>query len=264
MKKIFAAAVIAGAASSAAVAQTNASNDPLATRGGWEAGGQIASYHYEEPNFAKLIGPRVGAVGAYTFVPGRMFIKADVRGSVGSLEYQGTGTQDSVPDYIFETRVVAGTDFRAGGSVAFSPYAGLGYRYLYDDLRGYTQVGNKTFAGYRRYSSYLYAPVGLTARFRIHDRWVLAPMVEYDYFIRGKQITKLSDAGSGFPDITNTQTSGYGYRLAVMAEKDRFAFGPWMNYWKIGDSDTVTVNSTTGLEPANWTREVGLEFRYRF
>jgi hypothetical protein len=267
VKKILAAATaIAGAVSSVAVAQTNASNDPLATRRGWEVGAQIAHYHYEEPNFVKIIGSRVGAVGAYTLVRWGIFVKADLRVSAGSLKYQGSGTQDSVPDSIFEGRVVAGTDFRAGDELVFSPYAGLGYRYLYDDLRGYTQVGSTTFAGYRRYSNYLYAPVGLTARFRVADRWVLAPTMEYDLFIRGSQKTMLSDTGSGNPDVTNTQRSGRGYRLAVMAETNRLAFGPWMHYWKIGDSDVVFINATVGggKEPANWTREVGLEMRYRF
>jgi len=261
VKKLLAMAAAAAVASSAAVAQTGASNDPLATRRGWEAGLQVAHYHYEEPDFAKLIGPRAGGAGAYTFARWGIFLKADARVSVGSLKYQGSGTQDNVPDYLFETRLVAGTDLRASDAIAFSPYAGLGYRYLYNDLRGYSQSGGQTFAGYRRYSNYLYTPVGFTTRFRLDGRWVLAPTLEYDLFLRGRQVSKLSDAGLGDPDVTNTQRSGWGYRLAVMIEREHLAFGPWMHYWKIGDSDVVFG---VGLEPANWTREIGLEGRYRF
>ena len=261
MKEILAVASILGVISPVCVAQTNA---PLTTRHGWEAGGQIAHYHYEEPNFAKFIGPRAGAVGAFTFARWGIFLKADTRVSAGSLKYQGSGTKSDVPDSIFETRLAAGTDIRAGANVSLSPYAGLGYRYLYNDFRGNTQSGGQIFAGYRRYSSYLYAPVGLTARFRAGDRWVLAPAVEYDVFIRGTQISKLSD-GTANPDVTNTQRAGRGYRFAFMGESGRLAFGPWIHYWRIGDSELTRVSPTQAFfEPANWTREVGLEARYRF
>ena len=262
MKRIRAAVAALCVISPAALAQSIPLSEPLGTRRGWEVGGQIAHYHYEEPNFAKLIGPRVGLLGAYTLVRWRMFLRADARVSAGNLKYQGSGTKDDVPDSILETRIVAGTDLHAGDRVAFSPYAGLGYRYLYNDLRGHTSTGA---AGYRRYSNYLYAPVGLTTRFAIGGRWALAPTLEYDVFIRGRQTTMLSDVSSANADVTNTQKSGRGYRLAVMAEGGRFVFGPWIHYWRIGDSDRVRISPTTvGLEPANWTREIGVEVRYRF
>ncbi len=257
------AAAFLGTISPFAAGQT--AYDPLATRRGWEVGGQIAHYHYEEPNFAKLIGPRAGVVGGYTLVRWGMFFRADGRISIGNLKYQGSGTQDDVPDSIQETRVVAGTDIRAGSHVAFSPYAGLGYRYLYNDLRGQTQSGGVVFAGYRRYSTYLYAPFGLTTRFKLTERWVLAPTIEYDVFLRGSQTSKLSDVGPGNSDVTNAQRHGRGYRFALMAETGRLAFGPWVHYWRIEDSDRVRISPTTVvLEPANWTREIGVEARFRF
>jgi hypothetical protein len=252
------------AASSAALAQdAPPPRDPLATRAGWEAGGQIAGYHYEEPNFITITGARVGVVGAYTFAwRNRMFLKIDGRSSFGSLEYQGSGTEDGVPDWILETRTVVGMDFFAGSRVSLSPYLGLGYRFLYDDLRGNSSTGN---VGYRRYSNYLYAPVGLTVRIGLGNRWVLAPNAEADVFIVGKQKSQLSDTNLGYNDVTNTQKQGYGYRAYLMIEKDHFAFGPWMQYWNIKQSDMQPIgNGGTGYEPDNWTREVGIEFRYRF
>ena len=119
-----------------------------------------------------------------------MFFKVDGRGSYGALKYQGSGTQDSVPDLIIETRGVAGMDFPVGSGVSLSPYLGVGYRYLYNDSRGYTSTNA---AGYRRYSNYLYAPVGLTTRIHIVNRWVVAPTVEADIFLIGKQKSQLSD-----------------------------------------------------------------------
>jgi len=259
--------ILAGAAallvvSSAAIAQA-AETDPLATRRGFEIGAQLASYHYEEPSFAQLTGSRVGLVGAYTFTSASgMFFRLDGRGSYGALKYQGSGTQDSVPDLIAEARGVAGMDFPSGSGVSLSPYLGLGYRYLYDDLRGRSSTNA---AGYRRYSNYLYAPVGMTIRFDLGKRWVLAPAFEADIFILGKQKTRLSDASLVLNDVTNTQKHGSGWRAYLMLEKDHLAFGAWMHYWDIKDSDVQPTGAgTAGLEPANWTRESGIEFRYRF
>ncbi|HTF13660.1 MAG TPA: hypothetical protein VK643_03255, partial [Burkholderiales bacterium] len=176
MKKFpVAASIFAAIFSASAWAQEG---NPLLTRRGFEVGGQLAHYHYEEPDFAKLIGNRGGLVGAYTYTrQSGMFFRGEGRGSYGRLKYQGSGTQDSVPDVILEARGVAGMDFLAGSSVSLSPYLGVGYRYLYNDARGYTSTNA---AGYQRYSNYLYAPVGLTTRIHLGDRWVLAPTVEAD------------------------------------------------------------------------------------
>jgi hypothetical protein len=266
LKRILGGAAVLLAISSAAIAQTaQAPGDPLLTRPGFQAGAQIAHYHYEEPGIAKLIGPRAGGVGSYTLARAGLLFKAEVRGSYGRLKYQGSGTQDRVPDSIFETRLLVGKDFLVGDGIALSPYAGLGYRALYNDLRGYSQIGAQTYAGYRRYSKYVYAPVGLTARIGLRDRWVLAPTVEYDLFIRGRQDTKLSDVGGCNQDVTNKQTSGYGYRTAFMVENSRWAFGPWLHHWSIDASDIQPIGcGSFGREPKNWTREAGIEVRYRF
>jgi len=265
MKRVILTTVLLAAVSGAVSAQETTPANPLLTRPGWEVGGQISYYHYEEPNFMKLAGDRVGAVGAYTFTsPNRVYSRIDLRSSYGSLKYQssGTGTLNDVPDWIFEARAVVGRDFLTGDSAALSPYIGLGYRYLYNDLRGYSSTGA---VGYQRVSQYLYVPVGLTTRFRTGERWVIAPTVEYDAFLGGRQYSQLSDTGIGYSDATNTQKHGYGYRAYLMLESGHWAFGPWLQYWKINDSDTVPIGlGKAALEPANWTREYGVELRYRF
>jgi len=255
------AAALFAAVSTGAPAQDTAPYNPLLTRRGWEVGGQVAKYHYEEPDFMNLKGNRGGVVGAYTFTnPAHVYNRIDGRVSYGSLKYEGSGTQDNIPDWILEARAVIGKDFLFGGSVAVSPYIGLGYRYLYNDLRGYSTVGNVTYVGYRRYSHYVYAPIGLTLRMRTGDQWVFAPTVEYDAFLAGRQFTKLSDTGLGDPDVSNRQHDGRGYRAYLMVERGHWAFGPWLHYWNIKISDIQPA----GFEPANWTREYGLELRYRF
>jgi hypothetical protein len=260
MRTSWAPAVLLGAAC-AATAQTSPPTDPISTRQGWEAGVQAARYRYEEPGFARITGNRAGLSAAYTVVEDRRFTRIDARYSYGSLKYEGSGTQNDVPDTIFEVRAVTGIDLLLGPSISLSPFVGLGYRYLYDDLRGYNVVGSTAYFGYRRYSQYLYVPVGLTLRLQAGGRWVVAPTVEYDGFIRGRQESKLTDTGiSGSQDVTQEQRHGRGYRGSLMLETDRFAFGPWAHIWRIKDSEV-----TAGFfEPANRTREVGIEIRYRF
>ena len=258
-------AVLIAAVSGAAVAQETTEPNPLLNRRGWEAGGQVSSYRYEEPNFMKLSGGRIGGVGAYTFTfPSRVYLRIDGRASYGLLEYgsAGSGTQNDIPDFTTEARIVVGWDYLAGEGVALSPYIGLGYRYLYNDLSGYTSTGA---VGYERYSHYLYVPVGITLRFRAAERLVIAPTLEYDWFLRGRQESMLSDTGSGNSDATNTQTDGYGYRAYLMFETRRWSLGPYMHYWKIKASDLDQIAPNTfAFEPRNTTREYGVEFRWRF
>jgi Outer membrane protein beta-barrel domain len=262
----------------AAPAQDAPQPSLLLTRPGWEIGGQVSKYKYEEPGLMNLKGERLGFVGAYTATNDvRVYSRIDLRVSYGKLDYKSvdTGESSDIPDWIGEVRAVVGRDYLVGEGLALSPYLGLGYRYLYNDLRGYSSNGAK---GYRRYSEYFYAPIGLTMRIRAGSQWVVAPTVEYDAFIGGKQKTKLSDAGvieAGgivgiFPTINNKQERGRGYRVSLMFEKDRWALGPWFHYWNIKDSDHVFIGvnpsgqSVFLHEPPNRTREGGFEFRYRF
>lgn len=264
MKRALAALLLA--LSSAAIAQQG--SNPLATRPGWELGVQASRYEYKEPDLAKLSGNRGGIDGTLTFTDDRgAFGKLDLRASYGRLTYEGSGTMDNVPDLILEGRALAGLDW-VGSSVSLSPYLGLGYRYLYDDLKGYSSTGA---SGYRRYSNYLYAPVGFTFRWHLGGGWVIAPTLEGDVFLYGTQVTKLSDTGiPGLMDVTNRQDKGSGYRASFMIEKDHWTFGVWTHYWHIKDSDIQCVTAPVagvcqaGLEPENYTRESGLELRYRF
>jgi hypothetical protein len=211
----------------------------------------------------KIWGPRVGLTAAYTQkLTDTWFFKVDGRAGYGSLKYEGSGTMDSVPDWVFEVRGYFGKDFFPSPSVSLSPYAGLGYRYLFNDLRGYSSTGA---VGYRRYSNYFYVPLGLTSRIRISGGWSLSPTVEYDYFVAGMQESLLTDTNTGLLDAENEQSDGYGYRLSVMVEKRSWAFGPWMHFWDIDDSDIVPVGFGLGAqEPQNETREYGIEVKYRF
>lgn len=261
---VSAAAVRAGACAAAlaccalpAWAQT-----ALATPSGGEAGVQLSGYRYEEPGTMSLEGTRLGVSGAYTAVgPTRAFARFEGRWSYGALEYQGSGAMTGVPDHLFEVRVLAGRDY-AAGSVLWSPYVGAAYRYLYNDLRGVTSTGQ---IGYQRESNYFYLPLGVTLRMSVAEGWVFAPQIEYDVFVRGVQRSYLSDTGLGYGDVSNEQSRGRGYRVQLMFESRRWTLAPWIHCWDIEDSDVQPAGlGVLVYEPANKTREAGLELRYRF
>ena len=239
-----------------------AAQDFLGTRSGWQVGGQLARYHYEEPDFIWIKGNRLGVTGAYTATnEKRVYGRIEARWSYGELDYQGSGTLQGVPDHLLEVRLLGGRDYPRG-SLVWSPYAGAAFRYLHNDLRGITSTGQR---GYRRESYYFYVPLGVTLRMPLGRSWALAPQLEYNGFVRGVQRTHLSDTGLGFNDISNRQHRGRGYRAQLMVEGERWTFGPWLHYWNIRDSDIRPIGpGLGGLEPANWTRESGAELRYRF
>ena len=169
MSKGLITAAILVAISPVASAQTSVPADPLVTRPGWEVGGQLSDYRFEESSVGvKMWGGRVAATAAYTYTgAGQWFFKVDGRYAYGSLKYEGSGTQDSVPDSILETRGVFGRDYFPRSGLSLSPFAGLGYRFLYNYLRGTSSTGA---VGYQRYSNYWYAPLGLTARINVNGQ----------------------------------------------------------------------------------------------
>ena len=252
------AGLIAMVCTTAAVAQ----RDPLATRGGWEVGLQAAGYEYDEPFFATLEGERIGASGSYTFLGAdRWHSRLEARYSYARLDYTGSGTSHDEPDHLIELRAIAGKDYRAG-RIAWAPYVGVGYRYLYADGRGYTSTGA---IGYRRRSHYYYLPLGVTLRVPVGGGWVMAPQVEYDALANGRQRTYLSDVGPGLGNATNRQSRGRGARGQFAFEGRRWTFSLWSHYWKIKDSEIQPVAPGLGVyEPANTTHETGVEVRYRF
>ena len=70
--------------------------------------------------------------------------------------------------------------------------------------------------------------------------------------------------------MTNNQSSGYGVKLSVMYQKDKWAIGPYAHYWNIDQSDIVPeirygVPTGYGLvEPENNTVEFGLKASKQF
>lgn len=245
---------------------------PLATINGGELGLLISSYRYEELSsgafFMSNEGNKVGISGSFTQALGNdWFWGGDARQSHGNVSYTSasSGSKGSNPDIISEVRLTGGRDFQVGNQI-LAPYFGLGYRTLYNDLRGYTTTGA---AGYRRSSQYSYLPLGVTHRARISPEARFSTSLEYDLLLEGRQQSYLSDANPAYNDPVNTQRQGYGMRLSGAYETLAWSVGGYLHYWSLADSDLAlrTLGGTPSalvMEPQNTTREIGLQLKLRF
>jgi hypothetical protein len=234
-----------------------------------EIGVQGSFYHYHEKDLGvKLQGPQGGVHALATGdIGGQWFLRADGRFTAGSPSYKGSGQMDTNPNYIGELRATIGRDFLTR-NYGISPYVGVGYRYLYSDIRGMTTTGQ---LGYRRANHMLFVPIGLQPRVQLPNGDKLTLTAEYDPMLKGWQESFLSDVGESYPDLTNKQKTGYGVRADLMYQKDNWSAGPFMNYWNINQSTTecgvgsgASPLSVCGYEPHNHTLEYGFQLRYRF
>ncbi len=259
----------------AVASATHAESASIYTRNGNEFALTGSSYLYEEPSLnVSTTGDKFGMNHTGTLLLNSdWFLKEDVRFAYGQVDYAGSGIQSGAPDWYGEVRGLLGRDVQVS-SVVLSPYIGFGYRYLFNDLRGYSSTGS---AGYRRESNYYYLPLGVTHRMEMQDQAVLSTTLEFDYLLWGEQLTRLSDliGHNGVisaSDTSNRQHSGYGLRLNMMYEMDDWGFGPFIHYWNIADSE-VTYQVMTDCawagfgslrEPKNQTTEYGIRLMFRF
>jgi hypothetical protein len=247
-----------------------------------ELGLATSYYRYQEPNLMSLRAINIGAnyIGTLVF-QNDWFIRTDLAATVsGGVHYSsnGTGSSDGQKNWYTDIRALVGKNL-AFGNYALAPYVGFGYRYLYNDGRGITSTGNP---GYRRASNYYYLPIGITHKLDLTGQSKLVTNLEFDYFLRGKQTSYLSDVplslhSPKYPgvyvigtDFTNTQKSGYGARFSTMYQIDNLSVGPYLNYWHINTSDIAFLPTTKMLwyagfcEPKNNTIEAGLKISVLF
>lgn len=245
----------------------NTLNPLLQTKGGFAVGGQFFDYQYEEPGLMNNKGIKFGAFVDLTQRAGNGgYWTLGARYAYGDVTYTGSGTKEDNPDRIWDFRFIFGKDIKVVKH-ALSPYIGLGYRNLYNDLRGTTSANA---VGYRRDSQYLYIPLGVTYRLPLGKYSRLSTTVEYDYLIEGRQKSYLADVGPVYEAVygnpVNTQRNGHGKKFNIAIEQRHWAFGVFYNYWDIGQSQ---INYYLGgaayiYEPENSTKETGIQIRYHF
>ena len=233
----------------------------------WEIGPEISYIEYREPDIMSEKGLMYGIDAAYSYHNGVM-IKVAGRFSYGQVDYQNSVTFNNIDDIIFEIRTLGGYDFKLSKSLTMTPFIGLGYRYLRDDMAGRTSPAGSE-KGYLRESNYYYSPIGIEAVNVFDNGWSAGAIIEYDYFWKGTQKSNFSTAVAGYNDVENDQNSGYGLRGSIMIKKQTarlfFAIEPFIRYWNIDQSEIQNLTDyETVLEPKNESTEIGVKFTIGF
>jgi hypothetical protein len=247
-----------------------------------ELGVEISHITYKEPDIMEQKGMMYGIVGSYAShslanqAPkgiNRWMSKIEGRFSFGQIDYDGAlddgtpYTVEDINDYILEGRFFMGYDFPVGKAIIFTPYAGLGYRYLYDGM-------GKDPAGYDRESNYFYSPIGIETTIQLPEGWSIGPTIEYDIFWHGWQITHYEDLNPLIDALENDQKGGYGVRGSIKIQKKTrnldFVIEPFIRYWNIKRSENsdITILGTYvigyGWEPENNSTEIGCRLAVKF
>jgi hypothetical protein len=256
-----------------------------------DVGLETSYIHYEEPDIMKEKGWMTGVFGVYTlrmqdnqpvgslaeflshYGDNKMF-RVDGKFSYGEVDYDsnGTGSIDSIEDFMFETRATAGYDFPVLQTTTITPYTGLGYRYLNDDSSGKTSTTGHV--GYERESNYFYLPLGLETQTKLaQGGWSWGLSFEYDLFLNGKQKSHLEDVSPLLNTLDNDQDSGFGLRGSLRLLKEfqnvEWLIEPFFRYWSIEDSEVGTIvcggtPCALGFEPENESREYGIKLGASF
>jgi hypothetical protein len=237
----------------------------------------LVSYRYREPGVITLRGAKaVAQLGASFDLAGTLQLQTELRYAGGDVDYRadagaGGGAIDGRRDYYGEARALLGRPLQLGGQ-RLLPYAGLGYRYLFNDLRGVNSVGQ---SGSRRDNRLLYLPLGVMLALPAGPGSTLTARVELDPLLAGRQRTRVSDADPAFGDVSTKQRHGVGAKLQLSYGRAAWRLTPYLDYWRIGASDTAPLlrngaavidNGRQALlgEPRNHTVEAGVLVGYRF
>jgi len=242
-----------------------------------ELGLTVSTYKYSEQSLgvrvqSTLVG--VDYTGTYVLNPD-LFTRLDARYANGTANYSGSGTDSGEPNWYYDIRGLFGTDFKVSNFV-LAPYTGIGYRNLVNNVSGSSSTDGSI--AYQRQSTYLYIPVGVIHRLALDSKSKLETTAEFDYLIQGKQVSNLSSLNGyyggalNYPNVTNTQNTGFGLRLSAMYQQGNWSAGPYFNYWNIAQS-TMAYPTYTFLgnqykdavyEPSNVTTEIGFKVSIKF
>jgi hypothetical protein len=240
-------------------------------------------YHYSEsvenrPQMMDDKGMMYGINGSYQLTyKESVFVRPEARVVYGFTQYTNDKNskypQASVPNLIFEPRLLIGGRVTLLKNSTLFPYIGLGYRYKSDDGSQNRSYQNTSLN--KRISQYWYLPVGTRFQLDFNQHWNLQGMIEYDWLISGRQFSY--DTTKYPSPLVFKQTHGKGFKGELLIgrsfEKVSLAAGPYLHYWKIQKTKKVAYNRQDdrgrvyegdSYEPDNVTREIGLKMTISF
>ena len=235
---------------------------------GVEIGIETSHITYTEPGLMREEGFMYGITGALAYRNDNYMLSVEARADLGQVDYSSgsSGKINNIDDNIWEIRGLAGYDFEMAETLAVTPYVGIGYRHLNDNMGGRTSTTGA--AGYDRKIRYVYSPIGIDVTTAFENGWNIKLRLEYDKFWDGDVETHLGSI-PGYYDIENDQDKGYGARASVMFKKKGetmdFIIEPFYRYWSIKASKyTTDPAGTTWVEPKNNSKEFGINFALEY
>jgi len=226
----------------------------------------------------KKNGAFYGVNMAYTYRPWRAVnwpvnvFHLESHADFGELNYNYEGDRiKDVNNYIVEPRAWLGHEFNFGPDVSLMPYAGVGYRWYFDQLKSKTDdVGD---GGFNIQTQYVYVPIGAQLSFRPMPLWRIDLNSEYDFLAWGRVTNYLSNYSPIFSNLSNTLRGGYGLRESVKFVKEgenlNFFVEPYIRYWHINTSKSADILAfgipiSPYQEDANHTTEIGARVGVEF
>jgi len=235
---------------------------------GVEMGIETSYISYTEPGVMREEGFMQGITAALAFREYNYMLSIEARASMGQVDYHSgdSGDIDDIDDSMWEVRGIAGYDFELSETLAVTPYIGLGYRHLNDNMGGMTSTRGSL--GYDREISYTYSPIGIDVTKAFENTWNIKLRLEYDYFIEGHAESHLGSI-PGYYDIENDQEGGRGARGSIMfkrkGEAMDFIIEPFYRYWRIKDSKaTKDPGGSIWMEPKNTSKEFGINLAVEY
>ncbi len=228
--------------------------------------------NYLEPGYISFYGMMYGFDAMAQLNNGSSFdLRIETSFQYGNIQYDGsvkdTATGAVAPlkagayDYLYFAKVKPEFVVGSAGTSDFFVNAGIGLRYVNDRVN--------SFSGYQREISYVFLPIGFRCETNFSEKKVFVFDLEYDFFVLGKVKSHLSDTNSSNPDVTNTQSTGSGYRILLeyrfLAGERWYAIKPYYQWWSIDASDSAPF--TAGfilIEPRNSTGLAGISFDVGF
>lgn len=219
----------------------------------------VSGYKYNEPGLMTLRATmlELNYSGTRVWAPhwpqtrATWFVRADLALASGRADYRSPfrGDMNDTDNWYVDARGLLGRDFHLGSAV-LSPYVGLGFRHLHNDI------------GYRRTTQYTTMPIGITHKVRISPSTALHSNFEYIHLLQGVHTAKLSDTSSLISDVKLKQPKGFGLRMSTMWRHGHWSMGPTLTYWNIDASNAA--GEPPVVEPRNNTIEIGIKLNRLF
>ncbi|MFA5259604.1 MAG: hypothetical protein WC450_00055 [Candidatus Omnitrophota bacterium] len=226
----------------------------------FEFGPESFYYEFDSDDGNSRVGTLFGAFAALTYHLGpEEDLARDHSITMVKLD---THLAQDVDAFVLDGRGLAGFDFIRANNTRFTPYLGIGYRYLRDKDAGDSQAIDDIYGSYWFYTNgarglkeefkYIYIPVGIEINRPILDRWAVQLNAEFDFILQGRSTRHYNDLGplivsadDGSTHIPNKMEfdhdKGYGWRFSLKflrsAEEVDIFIEPFIRFWKLDDSD---------------------------